>query len=79
MTAALDALDRLDYGSPLPGDVEIAAIFDRHCQWEALRLDDRMREYEHMEWLARQCAGCEEGGRGDLCDLHGGGEGGSFR
>jgi hypothetical protein len=35
MTAATDALCRLDDGNPLPGDRTLAAIFDRHCAWDA--------------------------------------------
>jgi hypothetical protein len=35
VTAALDALARLDDGTPLPGDAALAAVFERHCQWEA--------------------------------------------
>lgn len=35
MTAALDALARLDDGLPLPGDDVLLAVFDRHCQWGA--------------------------------------------
>jgi hypothetical protein len=79
VTAALDAIARLDDGIPQPGDSEIAAIFDAHCQWEALRYDDRLREIEYADWLARQCGGCEEGGTGEPCDEHydGGGEGAS--
>lgn len=78
MTAALDARFRLDYGTARPGDDVIAAVFERYCQWEAQRFDDRMREIEYADWLAGQCAGCEDGGRGEPCDLHDGGESGSW-
>lgn len=77
MTAALDAIARIDEGMPLPGDRTIADIFDQHCQWEALRYDDRLREIEYADWLAGQCGGCHDGGTGEPCDEHDGGEGGS--
>lgn len=35
MTAALDALARIDDGFALAGDRDLAALFDRHCQWDA--------------------------------------------
>ncbi|WP_433731127.1 hypothetical protein ACQP2Y_21885 [Actinoplanes sp. CA-051413] len=35
MTAATDALARLDDGDTHPGDHTLADIFDRHCQWGA--------------------------------------------
>lgn len=35
MTAALDALARLDDGVPLPGDRTLADLFDQHIQWDA--------------------------------------------
>lgn len=35
MTAALEALTRLDDGLELPGDRELAEIFERHCRQEA--------------------------------------------
>lgn len=35
MTVAADALARLDDGLGRPGDREIAAVLDRHLQWDA--------------------------------------------
>lgn len=35
MTAAVDALARIDDGVALPGDDALAEVFDRHCQWGA--------------------------------------------
>lgn len=78
MSLALDARFRLDYGTPLPGDVEIAAIFEAHCQWEQDRREHAAAVAELAEWLANQCGGCEPGGTGELCDEHDdGGQGGS--
>ena len=80
MTAALDAICRIDDGTPLPGDDEIADVFDRHCDWEYLRLDDLRRRDELADWLAGQCPACEDGGTGEVCDDCAdlpGGEGGS--
>jgi hypothetical protein len=33
MTAAMNALSRLDDGISQPGDRTLADIFDRHCRW----------------------------------------------
>jgi hypothetical protein len=80
MTPALDAISRLDDGISLPGDAEIARIFDEHANWEHLRLDDARRQQEYADWLAEQCPACEEGGTGPVCDECAdvpGGEGGS--
>lgn len=36
MTAALDALSRLDDGLPIStADRDMLALFDQHCAWEA--------------------------------------------
>ena len=32
MSAALDAVTRLDYTTPLPEDAAVLAVFERHCQ-----------------------------------------------
>lgn len=32
MTAALDALARLDFDTVLPEDAAVLAVFERHCQ-----------------------------------------------
>lgn len=68
MTAALDAIARLDDGLELPGDRELAEVFDRHCGWEADRLDDARRQSEFADWLTTQCPAREEGGTGPVCD-----------
>lgn len=68
MTApAYAAIGRIDDGLAQPGDAEIAAVFERHLQWEQARYDDRRREQEYADWLAVQCPAHEEGGRGELC------------
>ncbi len=77
MTAALDAVARLDFDRPLLGDEAIAEIFDRHCRWEQDRRVSAHVAAELAAWLSTQCGGCEEGGTGEPCDLHDGGEGGS--
>ncbi len=67
MTAALDAIARLDFGQPLPGDAEIAAVFDRHSS------DDWFRFEQHLAAVeAHPTCGAD-------CDVHDGGEGGSYR
>lgn len=38
MTAALDAITRVDFGEASPADRELAAVFDRHCSWDNDRL-----------------------------------------
>lgn len=78
MTAALDAITRIDFGQALPGDAEIAAIFEMHCQWDQARRETAHVAAELAAWLAGQCGGCEEGGTGESCDVHDGGEGGSY-
>ncbi len=59
MTAALDAIARIDFGLDLPGDRELADVFDRHLQWEADRLAAEPS-------LAEACPACESG-RGPVC------------
>jgi hypothetical protein len=69
VAAAQDALARSDDGQPaLPGDAQLIAVLDRHCQWGDLWLDDQRRADEYADWLARQCPVCEEGGGGPECD-----------
>ena len=46
MTAALDALDRLDFGTPLPGDTVLAAVFDRHSSDNWFRLERNLAAVE---------------------------------
>jgi hypothetical protein len=70
LTAGADARSRLDDGLGLPGDHELAAIFERHCRQRAEVLEDRLREFEYAQWLATQCPICEEGGGGPECDTH---------
>jgi hypothetical protein len=53
MTAAVDALSRLDDGVALPGDRTLAEIFDRHCRWGAQKV----------------CLICGFEGQGSECDL----------
>ncbi len=68
MTPALAAICRIDDGIAQPADAEITRIFDEHCQWEHLRLDDARRQQEYADWLAEQCPACKEGGTGPVCD-----------
>jgi hypothetical protein len=52
MTAAVDALSRLDDGVALPGDRTLAEIFDQHCRWGAQKV----------------CLICGAEGQGAECD-----------
>jgi hypothetical protein len=68
LNAAADARSRLDDGIDIPGDRELAAIFERHCRQRDEVLQDRLREFEYAQWLAVQCPVCELGGGGPECD-----------
>ncbi|MEU4558599.1 hypothetical protein AB0F72_09415 [Actinoplanes sp. NPDC023936] len=68
MTAALDAITRSDFGEPLPGDAEIAAVFELHCQWADADYLARRDAETLADWLAEQCPAHEDGGTGDVCD-----------
>lgn len=70
MTASLDALARIDDGIPLPGDAEIAAVFEVHCQWADTDFHTARLNAERVDWLTRQCPGCEDGGAGEPCADH---------
>jgi hypothetical protein len=72
MTAALDAITRLDFGQALPGDAVIAAIFEAHCQWEQARRVHAQDTADLADWLSQQCGGCHDGGTGEPCDEHDG-------
>lgn len=50
MTAALDAIARLDYGTPRPGDTELAEVFDRHCRWGQDRYEHALHERLLADW-----------------------------
>lgn len=68
MTAALDALDRLDFGTPQPGDCEAVEVYERECRQRAEVLQARLDIIEREAWLATQCPMCVEGGSGLECD-----------
>ena len=59
MTAALDAIARLDDGLALPGDRELADDFDQYLRWDADRQAVALAQSE-------ACPACE-GGRGPVC------------
>jgi hypothetical protein len=68
LSAAADALHRLDNNTPRPGDADLAAAFERLCRQQQEVFEDHIREAEHALWLAEQCPVCEEGGTGPECD-----------
>lgn len=69
LTAAQNALCRIDDGNPLPGDHTLAAQYERHCQQSHHHLQAALDRAEHDAWLAGQCRYCgPDGATGDCGD-----------
>ncbi len=58
MSAALDAITRTDLGVALPGDSDIADVFDRHLQWPATAFELGLLALDEQTWC------CVDGGEG---------------